>query len=164
MLVSSSRPFCEIGVPGDPWIWLESLGHGYHRDAQKGSCNEGRISAERLVDLVVDLCRQTRSREPTHSNSNQRIEELEKKLGGSATAKVSEPFSLRAEEQRQEARGKKRRKRKRQGRAADHHRGEVAQAVRTEKAFPRACRERLLAVAHAAGVAAGERPSGAGGL
>ena len=39
--------------------------------------------------------------------AKQRIEELEKQLGGSATAKVDEPFSLRAEEKRQEARGKK---------------------------------------------------------
>jgi RNA polymerase primary sigma factor len=36
------------------------------------------------------------------------IEELERQLGGPPTAEVSQPFSLRAEEQRQEARGRKR--------------------------------------------------------
>jgi transposase len=65
------------------------------------------------------------------------IEELEKKLGGSATVKVGEPFSLRAEEQRQQARGKSPRKRNRplrRGRipTAD----KIAQAQRTEKVFP----------------------------
>ena len=44
-------------------------------------------------------------------------------------------------------------------------REKIAQAVRTEKVFPAGVPEAgLPTVAHAAGMAAGERPSGAGGL
>src|SRR5271154_3752704 len=75
----------------------------------KQDVQEGRIGVERLVDLVVSLQRQLQA-------ANRRIEELEKKLGGSPTPKLDEPFSMRAEEQRQEARGKKTRKEKRKGR------------------------------------------------
>src|ERR1700693_1187392 len=70
---------------------------------------EGRISAERLVDLIASLQRQLQA-------AQQRIEQLEILVGGAPTTKLDEPFSLRAEEQRQEARGPKKRKRKRPGR------------------------------------------------
>ena len=96
----------------------------------KQDVREGRISAERLVDLVVDLSRKLEA-------ANQRIEELEKQCGGTPTAKVDEPFSMRAEEKRQEARGKKKRKRKpkgRRGRVSTDDK--VAQAERTEAVFP----------------------------
>jgi transposase len=97
----------------------------------------GRIDAERLVDLVVMLQRRLRE-------SQRRIEELERKLGGSVTVKIEEPFSLRAEEQRQEARGKQRRKRTpRQRRGRLRTADKVALAKRTEPIFP-------------AGVAAGD--------
>lgn len=91
---------------------------------------QGRISVERLVDLVVSLQRQLQE-------SRRRIDELEKKLGGAATVKVDEPFSMRAEERRQEALGKQRRKRNRSSRrgritSAD----KIARAERTEKVFP----------------------------
>ena len=76
------------------WAWT--------RSRLKQDVREGRISIDRLVDLIVTLQRQLQE-------ARRRIEELEKKLGGSGTAKVSEPFSVRAEEQRQKARGKKRR-------------------------------------------------------
>ena len=90
----------------------------------------GRIDAERLVALVVTLQRELQA-------ARRRIEELERKVGGSAPAKVAEPFSLRAEEQRQEAQGKKKRQRKRplrrgRIRTAD----KIAQAQRTEQVFP----------------------------
>jgi transposase len=99
-------------------------------EALKQDVKEGRISAERLVDLVAELCRKLEA-------ANRRIEELEKQCCGAPTAKVEEPFSTRAEEQRQEARGKKRRRRKPKGRrgrvsSAD----KVAQAERTEDVFP----------------------------
>jgi hypothetical protein len=96
----------------------------------KQDVREGRISAERLVDLVVDLSRKLEA-------ANHRIEELEKQCGGTPTAKVDEPFSTRAEEKRQEARGKKRRQRKpkgRRGRVSTDDK--VAQAERTEAVFP----------------------------
>ena len=53
--------------------------------------------SDRLVDLIVTLQRQL-------DEARRRIEELERKLGGSPTAKVAEPFSVRAEEQRQKRR------------------------------------------------------------
>lgn len=91
---------------------------------------EGRIDPDRLVGLVVTLQRQLQE-------AHRRIEELEKKLGGSGTAKTAEPFSMRAEEQRQQARGKKSRKRQRplrRGRIGTADK--IAQAERTEKVFP----------------------------
>lgn len=96
----------------------------------KEDVREGRIDADRLVELVVTLQRQLQA-------AKQRIEELEQKLGGSSSEKVEEPFSVRAEEKRQEARGKKRRKRNRplrRGRLTTADK--IAQAARTEKVFP----------------------------
>jgi hypothetical protein len=96
----------------------------------KQDVREGRIPAERLVELVVRLQHELQA-------ARRRIEELEKRLGGSATVKFGEPFSLRAEEQRQEARGKKQRKRnrpRRRGRITTADK--IAQAQRTEKVFP----------------------------
>ena len=91
---------------------------------------EGRIDANRLVDLVVTLQRQLQA-------AKRRIDELENKLGGSATQKIAEPFSVRSEERRQEPRGKKRRKRNRplrRGRITTAEK--IARAARTEKVFP----------------------------
>ena len=91
----------------------------------------GRIGSDRLVDLIVTLQRQLQA-------AQRRIAELEKKLGGAPTTKVEQPFSLRAEERRQEARGKKRRKRNRplrRGRVTTADK--LALAVRTERVFPR---------------------------
>jgi len=68
----------------------------------------GRLKPDRLVDLIVDLQRQLHA-------ANQRIADLEKRLRGSS-GKVDEPYSLRAEEKRQDARGKKKRKAQRPGR------------------------------------------------
>lgn len=91
---------------------------------------EGRVDLDRLVDLIVALQRELQE-------GKRRIEELEQKLGGSQTAKVTESFSVRAEEKRQEARGKKRRKRKqppRRGRVTTAEK--LKRAKRTEKVFP----------------------------
>jgi hypothetical protein len=69
-------------------------------DQLKQDVREGRVDVDRLIDVIVTLQRQLEA-------ARQRIEELEKKLGGpgsSATAKVEQPFSMRAEEKRQQAR------------------------------------------------------------
>jgi len=96
----------------------------------KDDVRAGRITVDRLIELVVTLQRELQA-------AKERIEDLEGRLGASPTPKVSQPFSLRAEEQRQEARGKKRRKRKRQSRGGRTTTAEkVARAVRTEKVFP----------------------------
>ncbi|MCH7688116.1 MAG: transposase [Planctomycetes bacterium] len=96
----------------------------------KEDVRQGRISVDRLVELIVTLQRQLQA-------AKQRNKELEQKLGGSPTTKIDEPFSVRAEERRQEARGNKRRKRNRPARrgritTAD----KIAQAERFEKVFP----------------------------
>ncbi len=90
----------------------------------------GVISTDRLIDLVVRLQRELQA-------AKERMAELERQLGSGPAQKLSEPFSVRAEEKRQEARGKKRRKRKRgkkRGRKTTAEK--VAQAERTEKVFP----------------------------
>jgi hypothetical protein len=96
----------------------------------KQDVREGRIDPDRLIGLLVTLQRQL-------EEANRRIAELEKKLGGSATVKTSEPFSMRAEEQRQQARGKKTQKRKRplrRGRISTADK--LLLAERTERVFP----------------------------
>jgi transposase len=90
----------------------------------------GRIDADRLIDLIAALQRQLQT-------ALQRIEELEKKLGGPPTAKLTEPYSVRAEEQRQAARGQEKGKKKRQGRRGRFtSQDKIAQAERREKVFP----------------------------
>lgn len=96
----------------------------------KEDVRKGRIDTDRLVELVVTLARKLEQAE-------RRIEELEKKLGDSGSAKTAEPFSVRAEEQRQEARGKskdKRGKPKRRGRIKTA--AKARKAARTEPVFP----------------------------
>jgi len=96
----------------------------------KDDLREGRLDPERLVDLIVSLQRQLQA-------SMQRIAELEKQLAGTTTAKVDEPFSLRAEEKRQEARGKKKPKTKRKGRRGRITTAEkIAMAERSAEVFP----------------------------
>jgi transposase len=100
-------------------------------DQLKQDVREGRIDAERLIGIIVTLHRQLEA-------ARERIEELEKKVGVPATAKLSEPFSVRAEEKRQEKRRKKKKpKLSRKGRrgrltSAD----KLKHAERTEKVFP----------------------------
>jgi hypothetical protein len=90
----------------------------------------GRIDADRLVELVVTLSRKL-------ERAEQRIEELERKLGDPPTEKIGEPFSIAAEEKRQEARGKKQRKRNRPQRCGRIRSADkIAQAQRTEQVFP----------------------------
>jgi len=99
-------------------------------DKLKQDVREGRISAAALIDLIADLCHKLDA-------ANKRIEELGKQIGASPTAKLDEPFSTRAEEKRQEARGKKKRQRKPKGRRGRISTDEkVRQAERIESVFP----------------------------
>lgn len=80
----------------------------------KQDVREGRVDVDRLVGLLDTLQRKL-------TEAHQRIRELEVKLGGAATPKFDQPFSLKAEEKRQESRGrkaKKKQKRRRRGRLA----------------------------------------------
>jgi len=96
----------------------------------KEDLRQGRIDANRLVELMVTLQRELQA-------AKQRIAELEKQLGGTTTPKVNEPFSMRAEEKRQEARGKTKRKAKRKGRRGRFTTADkVAQAERAVAVLP----------------------------
>ena len=96
----------------------------------KDDLRAGRLKPDRLADLYVASLRDLQS-------AKQRIAELEIQFPDCPTAKVDEPFSLRAEEKRQERRGPKKRKARRHGRrgrvtTAD----KVAQAERCEDVVP----------------------------
>src|SRR5947209_5149994 len=100
----------------------------------------GRIDANRLIDLMWALGRELGAAKQRNTELEQRVADLEKQLAGTpGPAKVDEPFSVRAEEKRQGARGKRRRKRQGKGQA---RRGrlctadKVARAERTEEAYP----------------------------
>lgn len=108
----------------------------------KEDVREGRIGAERLVELLVALQRELDA-------AKRRIAELEKKLGGAAVTKIDQPFSLRAEERRQEVRGKQRRRRKRPARRGRVTTAEkIRQAARTEKVFPAGVPQRDCHLSH----------------
>src|SRR5271157_3778829 len=108
----------------------------------KEDVQSGKISVGRLIELVVTSQRELHT-------AKQRIEQLEKQLGVPPSSKISQPFSVEAEERRQEARGKKRRKRKRRPQAGRTTSAEkVAQAVRTEKVFPAGVREEDCRLSH----------------
>jgi transposase len=100
---------------------------------------EGRIGADRLVDLLAAQQRLLQSTQEQLHVAQDRIAALEKKLGEqSPTAKLEEPFSLRAEEKRQEARGHKPKpKGKRKGRRGRiQTKDKIARAERTERVYP----------------------------
>src|SRR6185295_956923 len=86
----------------------------------KQDVRDGKVDLDRLIDIVVTQQRQLEATQRQLEAAQQRIEELEKRGGPSspAGAKVDEPFSMRAEEKRQQARNAKSNKRKlsRQGR------------------------------------------------
>jgi hypothetical protein len=96
----------------------------------KQDVRDGRIAPERLIDVIAALERQL-------AEANRRIEELEKQIGGGATHKLDQSYSMKAEQKRQEARGKKRKKRRkplRSGRLSTADK--LAMAQREEIVFP----------------------------
>jgi hypothetical protein len=97
----------------------------------KGDLRTGRIDAQRLLDLITYLQQQLHV-------AHQRIAALEQHQAGTAgSAKLAEPFSLRAEEKRQQARGAKHRRRKGPGRRGRGRTADkVARAERTEDVYP----------------------------
>jgi transposase len=100
----------------------------------------GKVDLERLIDVLVTQQRQLEMTQRQLEAAKQRIAELEKQQSGPSSptgAKVEQPFSLRAEEKRQQARNLKNRKLSRQGRrgrltTAD----KLKRAERTEQCFP----------------------------
>jgi transposase len=95
----------------------------------KQDWRDGRIDGEGLIDLIGTFAEKL-------AQANQRIEELEAQLG-ERTTKLDEPFSVQAEEKRQAARGKSKRKKnkpQRQGRISTAEK--LAQAQREENVYP----------------------------
>ena len=91
---------------------------------------EGRIAPLRLIELLLASQRQLQV-------AHQRIAELEKQLADSPTPHLDQPFSLRSEEERQDARRKKKRKPPRQGRRGRFATADkVARAERAEDVVP----------------------------
>jgi transposase len=104
----------------------------------KADVLSGRIDPNRLVDLIATIHRELQAANQRITELEQRNAELEQKLAAtSGTAKLDEPFSLRAEEKRQQARAKKRRKRKDKGRRGRVRTADkIAQAERIEDVYP----------------------------
>ncbi len=104
----------------------------------KDDVRQGRIGIDQLIDAIARSRVNCRLRISGSRNSKKKLARLEKKLGGAVTTKLEQPFSVRAEEQRQAARGKKSRK------AASDPCGvgrvttaeKIQQAERTEQVFP----------------------------
>ena len=109
----------------------------------KQDVREGRIGVDRLIDVIEMQQRQLQA-------ALRRIDELEKKAGGSATTKVDEPFSMRAEEKRQQARHKNQKlklsKKGRRGRLTTADKLQLAE--RTEKVFPEGVPEQDCHLSH----------------
>jgi transposase len=117
---------------------LKGIENGHGRARGTPGRSPRRIDANRLVDLVVTLQEQLQAAKQRNQELEQRIAQLEKQLPGtSGPAKVDQPFSMRAEEKRQQARGKKQRKRKDKGRRGRVRTADkIAQAQRTEDVYP----------------------------
>src|SRR5271167_2268559 len=94
-------------------------------DQLKEDVRQGRVDVDRLIDVIVSLQRQLEA-------ARQRIEELEKKLGGPGAptpAKVDQPFSMRAEEKRQRDRNKNKLKLSRRGRLTSADKLKLAERI-----------------------------------
>jgi transposase len=104
----------------------------------KQDVREGRIDVDRLIDVIVAQQRQLEAALQELKSARERIDELEQKAAGSGTAKVDQPFSMRAEEKRQQARRKNKKtklsKKGRRGRLTSADKLKLAE--RTEKVFP----------------------------
>jgi transposase len=122
-------------------------------DQLKQDVREGRIDVDRLIDVIVTQQRQLEAALHELRAAKQRIEELEKNAGGPtppATAKCDQPFSMRAEEKRQQTRHKnKKLKLSRQARRGRLNSSDkVKLAERTEPCFPEGVPEKDCQLSH----------------
>lgn len=99
---------------------------------------EGRVKVDRLLGLIATQQRMLADAQEQIRALEATVEQLRKKLAASQTAKFDEPFSMKAEEKRQEARGRKAKKKKtkprRHGRLSTAEK--LALAEREEDVFP----------------------------
>ena len=105
-------------------------------DALKQDLREGRITTDRLFEVLAAQQRLLQSVLQRLEAAEQRCAELEQKLGGPPTAKLKQPFSVRAEEKRQEAAGKQRKAKRKKRRGRVRSQAKLAAAERTELVFP----------------------------
>jgi len=106
-------------------------------DALKQDLREGRITTDRLFEVLAAQQRTLQTVLQRLAAAEQRCAELERQLGGPPTAKVEPSFSVAAEEKRQQAAGKVRkakRTKKRRGRVRTQDK--LAAAERTELVYP----------------------------
>ena len=96
---------------------------GMEVEQLKDDVRQGRIGIDQLIDAIAAQSRQLQAANQRIAELEKKLAGLEKKLGGAVTTKFDQPFSLRAEEQRQAARGKKSRKRQRPLRRGRVHDG-----------------------------------------
>ena len=123
-----------------PWVSYGSNMDAIVIENLTQDVQQGRITADRLIEIIASQDRAFRTLiqqlQQQLQASQQRCAELEQKLGGPPTAKVDEPYSVRAEEKRQAASGKKRKgKRKKRG-GRFRTKDKIAAAERTEAVYP----------------------------
>lgn len=119
-------------------------------DGLRQDVAEGRIGPERLLDLFEATLRlhgeakqqlgeakqQIDESKRQLKAANERIEELERQIGG-GPARPTESYSVDAEEKRQEQRGKKKKKKKKPKRSGRFRTcDKIAMAERVEKCYP----------------------------
>jgi transposase len=118
----------------------------------KQDVREGRIDAERLLDVLAMQQRHVETLQRELKAALQRIAELENKAGppvASATAKVDQPFSVRAEEKRQAGHNKKKLKlckKGRRGRLSSSDKIKLAEF--TEPCYPEGVPEKDCKLSH----------------
>jgi transposase len=95
---------------------------------------EGRVKLERLVELIVVQQRQLAEAYARIRELEAALDELRKQSSG--TAKIDEAFSMKAEEKRQAARGRKSKKKKPRRRGRFRTADKLALCEREEDVFP----------------------------
>jgi transposase len=92
---------------------------------------------EPWVQFLTDTCAALQAAKLRIEALEQQVGDLQKQLAGT-TVKVNEPYSLRAEEQRQQARGrrKKRKETKKQRRGRQANEEKLKRAEKTEDVYP----------------------------
>ena len=68
----------------------------------KEDVQSGKISVDRLIELMVTMQRELQAAKRELDVARRQIEDLKQQQGGPPSSKVSEPFSVEAEERRQE--------------------------------------------------------------
>lgn len=115
----------------------------------KDDARAGRIGIDRQIELIDQIEALSRELEAARRRlgtatreleaAKLRIAELEKELGRKAAAptpKTDEPYSMKAEERRQEARGKRQKAKQRRRAGRKTSAAKLANAERTEQVFP----------------------------